>query len=189
MGREVICRKYAERQAGAQADSKARSVRCVSEEARKGETEEFPILHVRVHQKMPPYKVVVEADGQGLELEVDTGSSGSLISQTTFKQLWPDKQLSQCQYCLRSYANTPIKVVGCFDSQVCYKSQVAKLPIIVVEGSGPDLLGRNWLKYLVLDWHEIHHIYADPLQAAKQAPHGVSRRIGEVEQLRSQDLG
>ena len=60
------------RQAGAQADSKPRSVRCVSEEAGKGEIEEFPILHVRVHQKMPPYKVVVEADGQALELEVDT---------------------------------------------------------------------------------------------------------------------
>ena len=46
----------------------------VSEEAGKGEPEEFLILHVRLHQKMPPYKVVVEADGQGLELEVDIGS-------------------------------------------------------------------------------------------------------------------
>ena len=54
--------------------------------------------------------------------------------------------------------------MGCFDSQVRYKSQIAKLPIIVVEGSGPDLLGRNWLKQLVLDWHEIHHVYADSMQ-------------------------
>lgn len=39
---------------------------------------------------------------------------------------------------------------------VQYNQQQAKqLPLIVVEGEGPPLLGRNWLHHLHLDWKEI----------------------------------
>ena len=41
-----------------------------------------------------------------------------------------------------------------------YKGQVRQLRLIVVEGNGPTLLGRNWLKYLKLDWPQILHVAA-----------------------------
>ena len=129
------------------------------------EVEEAPIFHVGASQTTPPYEVIVKADGGSVKMEVDTGSSVSLVSQTTFESLWPKRELSHCQYRLRSYSEEPIKVVGCVTVDVSYKTQAVRLPLIVVEGSGPSLLGRNWLKHIVLDWQEIRYLSNMPLQA------------------------
>ncbi|CAH3040403.1 unnamed protein product [Pocillopora meandrina] len=32
------------------------------------------------------------------------------------------------------------------------------LPLIVVDGEGPPLLGRNWLEQLKLNWHNTCHV-------------------------------
>ena len=45
--------------------------------------------------------------------------------------------------------------------QVDYNDQTLQLPIIVVEGSGPTLLGRNWLHELRLDWPRIFSVQLD----------------------------
>ena len=39
--------------------------------------------------------------------------------------------------------------------QVRYGDQTQKLVLVVVSGNGPSLLGRNWLKYIRLDWSNI----------------------------------
>jgi len=49
-------------------------------------------------------------------------------------------------------------VVGSTEVCVNYGSQVATLPLLVLKGEGPSLLGRNWLKEIResvntgLDW-------------------------------------
>jgi len=134
------------------------------EEDEQTEEPEAPILHVGSSNRTPPYMVTVEADGVGLQMEVDTGSSVSLVSQSTFRKLWPERKLSECKYRLRSYAEEPIKVLGCTEVELKYKGQEARLPLIVVEGSGPTLLGRSWLKHIVLDWQEIRHLSTCSLQ-------------------------
>ncbi len=146
-------------------ESQPRSVRHVVEESEtESELEEEPIFQVKSNQKTPPYEVTVEADGCKVKLEVDTGSSVSLMPRCTFEKLWPKRKLSPCKYRLRSYAEEPIVVLGCVEVEVKYKVQSARLMLIVVEGSGPSLLGRNWLEHTVLDWQEIRHVSATPLQ-------------------------
>ena len=39
---------------------------------------------------------------------------------------------------------------------MCYQSQVHTLPLVVVQGQGPSLFGRNWLEKIKLDWNSIH---------------------------------
>ena len=46
-------------------------------------------------------------------------------------------------------------VMGELLVQVAYKQQCEHLPIVVVAGDGPSLLGRNWLKQIRLDWNSI----------------------------------
>ena len=38
---------------------------------------------------------------------------------------------------------------------VAHYNQVAKLPLLVVQGDGPSLFGKSWLRQLRLDWSEI----------------------------------
>ena len=35
------------------------------------------------------------------------------------------------------------------------QQEVKQLPLIILEGEGPPLLGRNWLQQLRLDWSSI----------------------------------
>ena len=42
--------------------------------------------------------------------------------------------------------------------EVCYEEQRAKLPLLVVEGEGPSLFGRDWLTKIRLDWGAINTV-------------------------------
>lgn len=48
-----------------------------------------------------------------------------------------------------------MSIAGQRDVHVCYGSQSQKLPLLVVVGSGPTLFGRNWLRYIRLNWKTI----------------------------------
>ena len=76
--------------------------------------EEKEIYHIGAQRKAPPYEVILTVYGQDVRMEVDTGSSVSLIARTTYERLWPERGLSPCRYKLRSYVNEPITGVhGC----------------------------------------------------------------------------
>ena len=42
--------------------------------------------------------------------------------------------------------------------EVQFNQQTASLPIVILEGNGPTLFGRNWLSYIRLNWSDICHI-------------------------------
>ena len=126
---------------------------------------EVVIFRVGVKQRSPSYEVKVKVDDCDVRMEVDTGSSVSLVSQATYERLWLKRGLSPCKYRLRLYLEESITVLGCMQVNVIYKTQAVQLPLLVVEGSGPSLLGRNWLEHIVLDWQDIRHLSCTPLQA------------------------
>ena len=61
---------------------------------------------------------------------------------------------------LRTYSGEKLKVQGMIEVKVKYEDQVTRLPLLVVEGSGPSLLGRDWLLRIKLDWksQNLYHI-------------------------------
>ena len=113
----------------------------------------------------PPIQVKVQLDDCVVNMEVDTGAAMSLMSQTTFQGLWPGRSLQPSQVHLRAYTKEPILVVGCCNVNVVYNGQSAQLPLLVVGGSGPTLLGRDWMSQIRLAWHQIHHVHSASLQA------------------------
>ena len=64
--------------------------------------------------------------------------------------------------CLRTYTGEKLKVLGEITVSVSYRQQLLQLSLLVVHGQGPTLLGRDWLKYLKLDWNQLffHRVHA-----------------------------
>ena len=60
---------------------------------------------------------------------------------------------------LRTYTGEEIPVLGNVAVQVQYQGQEEELPLIIVAGDGPSLLGREWLAKLKLDWKNIFHMH------------------------------
>ena len=43
------------------------------------------------------------------------------------------------------------------------QDQIATLPLVVVKGDGPTLLGRNWQTKIRLNWDKIHYMQSPQL--------------------------
>ena len=83
----------------------------------------------------------------------------SLMSEATFRKLWPRMKLSptKCRLCL--YSKEPIPVARSIQVNVKYKNQSEKLPLVRRSHS----LGEK-LADIVLDWKEIHCMKKSSLQ-------------------------
>ena len=88
-------------------------------------------------------------------MELDTGAAVSLISEETYRKLLPTSALKPTLVNLQTYTGQSMSVAGQIEVEVRYQQQTHTLPLFVVTGKGPSLLGRNWLKHLILDWKTI----------------------------------
>ena len=82
----------------------------------------------------------------------------SLISQTTQCTLFPDATLVKPGVQLRTYTQEPIAVVGKMEVEVRHKGYVGWHELFVIKGSGPSLIGRDWLSKIRLGWASIKAI-------------------------------
>ena len=92
-----------------------------------------------------------------ISMEIDTGVSVSLISLETFESIRHGEsilELEQTPVELQTYNEGRINVYGSTQVEVSHMGQTLTLPL-VTEGSGPALLGRNWMEAFKLDWQTI----------------------------------
>ena len=107
--------------------------------------------------KLPPLKVTLQLDECQIPMEIDTWASMSIMSEDTYRKIWPKKKLAVSKVRLQTYSKEPLPVVGAREVLVQYEGQSATLPLIVVKGNGPTLLGRNWLGTIRINWCNIHY--------------------------------
>ena len=114
-----------------------------------------------------PYVCTVSMAGKVVVLEIYTGASVSLISEREWgmiKDSAPQLKLDTNNVpCLRTYAGDPIKPLGKIRLKVCHNNQQHNLSVLVVPGVGPNLLGRDWLAVLNLDWARVFQVDTDDL--------------------------
>ena len=94
-------------------------------------------------------------------MEIDTGASVTLVSEATFDTLKTSTTippLEPASIKLRTYTGEEIRTLGTIPVTVEKDGQKVTLPLLVVAGTGPNLIGRNWLAELRLDWREINAI-------------------------------
>ena len=112
--------------------------------------------------------VVVNMDINGVTvpMQVDTGSSRSIISKKMHSKLWAAKplKLKPADRPMLTYTQDEVPVVGVAAVRVSYKGQTATLPLVVADTEGPPLLGREWLQQIRLDWKTLF----DPVQVVTE---------------------
>ena len=90
---------------------RSRNVQLVQEAASMEESDEYSLY--KVHGAgCVPFRVNIEVEGQQLPMEIDKGASLSLISEATWKRLWPNKRLLPSTVQLRTYTGEPLSVRG-----------------------------------------------------------------------------
>ncbi|XP_013913299.1 PREDICTED: uncharacterized protein LOC106542174 [Thamnophis sirtalis] len=106
-------------------------------------------------------------EGQPCRMEVDSGSSRSLISWAAFSHLCPHiscAQLLPVDTSLRDYKGTLIPTLGSFPILVDYGTFHGRLPILIVKNSLPALLGLHWFPPLGLSIGGVHRVVPSSLE-------------------------
>ena len=97
-------------------------------------------------------------EGRRVQFDIDTGSAVTVVSERTWKKWNLDVKLRNTRVLLRTYTGDPISVVGEAKVAVSYNQQLSTLVLYVVKGTGPSLLGRDWLRHIKLDWKTVGQV-------------------------------
>ena len=160
------CREYwaeKEKRKSRKPFKSSKSVKKVQDEENDSDTEMYTVFKSKT-DKEKPYQVSLELDGVEIEMEVDTGASLTVISEDTLKQVKKRAYLplQKGTRRLKTYTGQEIPVAGVCKFDVSYKGRPSEtLEVVVVKGQGPNLLGRDWLKHIKLEWAEILHVHQD----------------------------
>ena len=92
-----------------------------------------------------PIIIELNIAGRNHQMELDTGAAFSIISERTEKAQFADVKRRKSSILLKTYLHERINVLGQLHVRVTYGVQQAPLVLLVVEGDGPSLVGRNWL--------------------------------------------
>ena len=122
-----------------------------------GET--YQLFTMKENANSPAFCANLTINGKELLMEIDTGSSVSIISEGTFDKRYDDNiLLTPSTSKLRTYTGEVMPVVGMAEVDIEYKGQKQCMSLLVVPGNGSSLLCRNWLRHIQLDWREVNRI-------------------------------
>ena len=114
-----------------------------------------------VSSRSAPYKTNIIIDGKPVSMEIDCGATLTIMSKDVFYEHYQCSKVSkikQSEEMLSTYTREKIPINGTVDVCVSAKGKSTELPFTIVSGSGPTLLGHNWLNSINQDWPMINNI-------------------------------
>ena len=136
---------------------RAKYITVKEEEINTNDTAELSLFQVDSGIDRKPIHVKVLLDNKQIQMEVDTGAAVSLMSNKQYEHLFPSRTLRPSNLQLNTYTSESIRIVGEVTVTVTYYKQAFELDLVVVEGDGPPLFGRNWMRHIKLRWPQILH--------------------------------
>ena len=105
------------------------------------------IIHVKLNNVLVP-------------MELDTGASLTVINQPTYNKIGAESvsPIKESKVKLKTYTGECIPILGTINVHVQYNAQEEGLSLLVVDGGGPNLIGREWLGKLKLNLAIIHSL-------------------------------
>ena len=115
-----------------------------------------------------------------LQMELDTGAGVSLLPHSIYRQRFLHVPLQKTNTRLRTYTGERIYPRGEIVVSVQKGQKRVRLLLVVVEGTGPLLLGRNWLAHIPINWQEINFVEVGEVGKIQK-----QERIMKLEELMS----
>ena len=147
-----------------------------------------PRIHIMLRCTAPmwgcvgPYVCEVELNGVHTTMEFDMGAASSVISEQQFSLIRRGHRnlvLSKDGLPkLRMYSGACLHPTGRVMVEVKHDDQAHELPLLVVPGYGPCLLGHDWLELLHLNWSRVH--YLDQEDLSRQFPELFKDELGTL---------
>ena len=123
------------------------------------DSSEYPTFTVQSPSRHGPYVCALKINGAPISMEIDTGAALSLISVNQYDKLPRSVPLDTTNIpTLKTYSGDVIQPLGRCVVNVDYEGQIYDLPLLVVPGKGSNLLGRDWLQYVKINWSQLNHV-------------------------------
>ncbi|CAH8644730.1 unnamed protein product [Heterobilharzia americana] len=109
---------------------------------------EFDALNNHQLTLSPPINITLKINSKLIDFELDTGSPVTICSgQYWFKVFGHSayKDLEEAHVRLKTYTGESLCILGFKNVVFEYKNHATVLTIYIARGSGPNLLGRDWL--------------------------------------------
>ena len=126
---------------------------------------------------MEPVMVEVRVNGRIVRMEVDTGAAVTVMSLSGYERVRADSGLEKSDLKLKTYTGELVSPEGVGQVKVEYQDQCFQLPITIVKGNVPNLMGRDWLNRLSLNWDELF-----PMEMRLHKIDGVVKPVAELVQ-------
>ena len=117
--------------------------------------------------RVKPLFVNANIEGKTIQMEVDTGASMSVISEKIFHKCIPELTIQPSNLKLKTFTGDIITPLRSADVNVELDKQKYTIPLTIVPGDSPSLLGQDWLKIIRLHWpnlFQVKHSYNTNLQ-------------------------
>ncbi|XP_062574192.1 uncharacterized protein K02A2.6-like [Saccostrea cucullata] len=117
-----------------------------------------PMLHVHTvnnKNKVDPIILKLRIKGQPINMELDTGSSVSIIPETFYQQYLSDVPLQGTKIKLETFTGENISPLGTVHVPVTLNRQQGNMDLVVVRQKGPALFGPDGLSQSKVNWHEV----------------------------------
>jgi hypothetical protein len=136
----------------------------------------YPLVDLDFARNAPAV-IRLDVNNHRIAMELDTGAAVSVMSLSAYHRVKKvDDVLSETSLKIRTYTGDFVRPAGVGVVDVGYRGENCRLPITVVKGNVPTLLGRDWLKTLKLDWGQLF----PPVAKVNLIEGVVPRQIGEL---------
>ena len=115
-----------------------------------------------------PMYVEMVIEGQQLKMELDTGAAVSLLPYRLYQEKFSHLPFGKTQARLKTYTGEQVLPRGLIKVEVRKGVESTKLPLLVVNGTGPPLLGRNWLAKIPINWSYIKAVTCNSMGTLMQ---------------------
>ncbi|XP_060774421.1 uncharacterized protein K02A2.6-like [Neoarius graeffei] len=117
--------------------------------------------------KRLPYQTTVILNNKAHVMEVDFGAACSLISENTYNTLWSDQPplIHKDNSVLKQWSQAELRVRGKIFAKVQYQGHEVTLPLLIVQGQGTSLLGRDWFDALGISMMGVHQVHIQSVES------------------------